>query len=372
VISGDGSAPCPDEEPATLFADVGIELLGVVRVDPDSPPRRRTRAEHEYSRWIEEGMHGGMHYLDRNKRLRYRAEEVLSGCRSVLVVALNYYQVATYGSERGYGRVARYAWGRDYHNVLGRRLRRVVRELRNRHPDDAFRAFVDASPLSERYYAEETGIGFTGRNTLTIAGSYGSWCVLGEVLTTRSYSPTGTNGEAHGSCPSGCFRCGQACPTGALVGPHRIDAGRCISYLTIEHRGSIAEELRPLIGDWIFGCDLCQECCPLNVRCAPTSVTDFAKHRAGERLRLEEILNLSDEEFRARFTGTPLLRPGRDAFVRNACIVAANTGSSELLPLLRRLAHDHSSLVREHACWAIDVLTRKSRAETGTQDQERL
>ena len=253
--------------------------------------------------------------------------------------------------------MARYAWGRDYHNALGKRLKHAARALRERFPHDEFRAFVDASPLSERFFAERAGVGYTARNTLTISSAYGSWFFLGEILTTVETAPTGVGTPVHGSCPSGCFRCGTVCPTGALYDHYRIDARRCISYLTIEHRGSIAEELRPLMGDWVFGCDLCQEVCPLNVRSRETDLDDFRRHRAGERVDLGELLAIaSEDDYRRRFAGTPLLRPGRDAMVRNACIAAANTGSTELAPRLRELTRDRSELVREHALWAVGRL----------------
>jgi epoxyqueuosine reductase len=175
---------------------------------------------------------------------------------------------------------------------------------------------------------------------------------------------------SHGACPSGCRKCIAVCPTGALLGPHRIDASRCISYLTIEHKGSIPEELRPKIGNWLFGCDLCQEVCPLNVRAEVTEVTDFVRVKAGESVELRAVLELrDDEDARARFAGSPLLRAGRRGLVRNACVVAANNGAAEapavagataaalgLLPVLRRLAGDADPVVAEHARWAVQRL----------------
>jgi len=170
-------------------------------------------------------------------------------------------------------------------------------------------------------------------------------------------------GDGHISadrCPSGCFQCGVACPTGALIAPGRIDARRCISYLTIEHHGSIDEELRPIIGDRIFGCDACQECCPLNRSVPVTSDPDCLQHRAGPSLDLAEILVMDNERFRSRFAGTPLLRTGRDCLVRNAAVVAANTGATPLTTRLRELATgDRSELVREHAQWALGRLAER-------------
>ena len=356
--------PVIPAELETLLRAESLELFGVAEIP--GPPA--TTEEREYGEWIRAGYQGGMDYLARNASMKHRPERVMPGCRSVVMVGLNYYQPLSGANGAGgtagagqpmhagpaTGRVARYAWGRDYHNAFGKRLKRVVRSLRERYPEERFRAFVDASPLSERFLAARAGIGFTAKNTLTITGAYGSWFFLGEILATLPYPPTGAPSGTHGGCPTGCFRCGSACPTGALLAPYRIDATRCISYLTIEHRGSIDEVLRPLMGDWIFGCDRCQEVCPLNVRARTTTVPDFTVHRAGERPRLADLLAVEDQqEFRARFAGTPLLRPGRAAMVRNAAIAAANTGASELLPRLRELTRDADAVVREHARWAV-------------------
>jgi epoxyqueuosine reductase len=348
-----------------LLRSESLELFGIagaVDAADDS-----VEAQSEYNQWISAGHHGEMEYLSRHAGMKYQPGRVLTGCRSVIVVGMNYYQAAAgdhaatdhaagdHAAPAPAGRVARYAWGRDYHNALGKRLKRVVQTLRAGNPGHQFRSFVDASPLSERFFASRAGIGFTAKNTLTISGAYGSWFFLGEILSTLEYPQTPSPEGAHGGCPRGCFRCGKACPTGALYAADRIDARRCISYLTIEYRGSIPVELRPLMGDWIFGCDLCQEVCPLNLHVRVTEATDFLAHRAGGRIRLDEILAIdTDENYRARFSGTPLLRPGRPAMIRNAAIAAANTQAVQLLPRLRTLANDNNGVIREHARWAID------------------
>jgi epoxyqueuosine reductase len=367
--------PSIPRELETLLHGESLELFGICQVaGDDSQDGANLRAEQEYEQWISRGLHGEMEYLARNAGMKFRPRRVLPGCRSLVLVGMNYFQempepVAASPPAPGTpsngtaarvapsGRVARYAWGRDYHNALGKRLKRIVRVLRERYPDHSFRSFVDASPLSERHFAARAGIGFTARNTLSVSGAYGSWFFLGEILTTLTLEPTASLRGTHGTCPSGCFRCGAACPTAALYAPHRIDASRCISYLTIEHRGRIDPELRPLMGDWVFGCDLCQAVCPLNLHSRPTTIGDFTAHRAGPRLRLSELLTIPHQTaYRERFAGTPLLRPGRDAMVRNACIAAANTGAEELAPLLRKLREDSSAVVREHARWALDRL----------------
>lgn len=341
-----------------IMAGEDLRLVGVADAVQDA-----AKQEQEYRTWIDRRLHGSMKYLDRHCPMKYHPEKILARTASVLVVGINYYQkyhgpdqgAGTPGSARG--RIARYAWGRDYHKVLGSRLRRAAARLGELYPGDSFRPFTDATPLAERFYAEAAGVGFTAKNTLTISSQFGSWFLLGELLSTRHFRPSGSAGNAHGACPRGCFRCINVCPTGALEAPYRIDARKCISYLTIEHKGSIPVELRSSIGDWLFGCDLCQEVCPLNVRAGVTEVADFRAHRAGSTRELRGILDIrTDEEFTATFAGSPLMRAGRVGLVRNACVVAANVGAVELLPRLRELSQDPDRVISEHAAWAVEVL----------------
>lgn len=338
------------EELKRLFGSEGLALLGVADAVVNE------EGEREYADWIDRNFHGSMEYLERHRHAKFRPSELLNGCRSILVVGLNYYQPAgTPGA--GQGRVARYAWGRDYHKVLGKRLLRIRRRLEELYPGERFRNFTDATPLAERYYAQAAGIGFQGRNTLLISTQYGSWFLLGEILSTRHFPPSAPVEGRHGACPTSCRRCIDVCPTGALYAPHRIDASRCISYLTIEHKGSIPEALRPRIGNWLFGCDLCQEVCPLNVRRQVTAVEDFRSLNAGSTVELEEILSIeTDEAFTQRFAGSPLMRAGRTGLIRNASIVAANNRERSLLPRLRELAADGDAIIREHAGWAVAQL----------------
>ena len=332
-------------------------------------------AEARYRRWLAQGRHGSMAYLERHARFKADPGALLPGCRSVLMVALGYYQTP----ERGWikppsapasapdrsgaggasptavpaaGRVAQYAWGRDYHKLLGGRLRSLVRVLAEQYPDEQFRTGVDATPLLEAHYAVAAGVGFRGKHTLAINGEHGSWFFIGEVLTTLAIAPTPA--RAHKRCGSECSFCIDVCPTRAIVAPYQLDARRCISYLTIEHRGPVAEELRPAIGDWLFGCDLCQEVCPWTVRARATAEPDLLHWRAGENLELAAVLELrTHDDVVARFAGSPLMRAGRDRLVRNACTVAGNRGAVELLPQLRRLTHDPDRGVAEHARWAV-------------------
>jgi epoxyqueuosine reductase len=308
-----------------------------------------------------------MDYLHRHAPKRYRPAELVPKAQSIIFVALNYYRAmparaADLGYREAAGRIARYAQGRDYHKVLGKRLKRVAAELRRAYPAEEFRPFTDATPLSERVYAARGGVGFHGRNTLLIHPELGSWFLLGEIVTSVQLEPSSYPEGPYPYCPPGCRRCIQACPTGAIYAPHRMDARRCISYLSIEHQGGIEPALRRRMQDWVFGCDRCQEVCPLNRRVAETSVGDFRRDNAGPFVPLRELLQLSsDDEVRERFAGSPLLRAKRRGLVRNACIAAANLGARDELPIIRELTQDHDQVVREHAAWALARLRTGAR-----------
>ncbi|HUX21056.1 MAG TPA: tRNA epoxyqueuosine(34) reductase QueG [Spirochaetia bacterium] len=356
MIAREPFFPQIDNDVRELFANEGLELVGVA----DALPSKEARLQFEA--WVASGYAGSMDYLSRHARMKYDPEKLLPGVRSILFAAINYFQRPDKQAEVTQGRIARYAWGRDYHKALGGRLRRIVGALCAAYPTETFRSFTDSTPLGERFYAERAGIGFTGRNTLLISSQFGSWFLLGEILSTRRFEPSGPVDGRHGACPGNCRRCLDICPTGALIAAGRIDASRCISYLTIEHRGSIPEELRPKMGNWLFGCDLCQEVCPLNLRERGTDVKDFIQVKAGATQELAAILSIpTDEEFTRRYAGSPLMRAGRSGLVRNACIVAANNGAVGLLRLLRTLIDDADDVIAEHALWAVDRLTAGAR-----------
>lgn len=400
MIPKEGWKPDFPPELVALFREEWLEVAGIAPAEP------APESAEEYGRWIAEGKHGSMGYLAEHAPMKFHPETLLPGCRSIIVAALNYYQEASWtradnlaapeiGGTSGRasrptsgptsgptsdptsdparartnaptyraapaaaaGRIARYAWGRDYHKVLGKRLRRIVRKLGEQYPGESFRSFTDAVPLAERYYAERAAIAFTAKNTLSISSDFGSWFLIGEILSTKEFPSSEDARDRHGACPTNCTRCIDICPTGALYAPHRIDASKCISYLTIEHKGEIPVELRPKMGNWLFGCDLCQEVCPLNVRAQQTGVSDFLTVKAGESLELREVLEIeNDDEYTRRFAGSPLMRAKRRGLLRNACIAAANTGAREILPLLRRRAADADPIVASHAQWAVEQL----------------
>ena len=337
-------------------------------------------AEAEYAAWLDSGAAGEMQYLHTHSAAKYRPEKMLAGCSSILLVGLGYYQKPPNEEGTPTGTVARYAWGRDYHKALGKPLRRIARSLEERYSGHRFRAFTDATPLSERHYGARAGLGFRGRNTLLIHETLGSWFFIGEVLSTLAVEPSEPAPSARRSCPHGCRACIAACPTGALSGPYRFDARLCISYLTIEHKGVIPRELAQKMGTQVFGCDRCQEVCPLNRGVSPTTVSGFTSHIAGPEIPLELLLALrNDDEVRARFAGSPLLRAKRRGLVRNGVIAAANLlagyGSAGAAPrprmqaapdpelgtalraklesMLRSLATDEDSVVAAQAAQAL-------------------
>ena len=380
-----GQSPLPLSLIRQAAGRVGLDLLGV------TPPRGAAAAQRRFERWIALGRHGEMRYLERHAPAKTDAAALLPGCAAVIVVGLSYNRrpagsshpealaaVREAGAARRSGpdaaagpagRVAMYAWGRDYHRVLRRKLRDLIGALAAALPGERFRWGADATPLLETHFAARAGLGFQGKHTLSIHRRLGSWFVIGEVLTTAPLPaappPQAAGVQSAGARPAGagprcgtaCNHCRDVCPTGALDDEWRIDARRCISYLTIEHRGAIPVELRPLIGDWLFGCDLCQEVCPWNVRAAPSRERDFLVDRAGPAVDLAEVLAIRDHrQMAARFAGTPLMRAGRRGLVRNACVVAANVRAHHLFGALRELTADRDPVVAEHARWACGQL----------------
>ncbi len=296
------------------------------------------------------GYHADLAWLARPDSVAKRRDPalLLPGARSLVMVAAAYGGAA---APSGQPALARYAQGEDYHRWLPARLEPVV-ELIGRLGGDA-RVCVDSAALLEVSHAARAGLGWVGKHGLLLDRRLGSWLLLGAVLTTLDLLPDEPQREHCGTCA----RCLAACPTGALVEPYVLDARRCLSYLTIEHRGTLAPELRRQVGQWVFGCDLCQEVCPWNrsdvlpappgevPALEPPSVTDLAAW-----------LSLTEPAFRARFGDTPLARPKRRGLLRNACVVLGNLGATDAVPALRSALQDEEPLVREHAAWALAQL----------------
>lgn len=332
---------------AQAFSAEGLTFLGVAPVEPSS--EGLAEARDRYHQWLAEGRNATMAYLERHEPGKYDPTLALEGTRSVIVAGLSYYQ-ARPEPHPGAGLVARYAWGRDYHKVLLAKLKRVADALARHWPEERWRSFTDTAPLDERWWAARAGATFTARNTLAISHHLGSWFLLGEILTTRLLPATPARHQ--GACPSGCRRCRDVCPTGALDAKGRIDAAKCISYLTIEHRGPIDDALKPGLGSWLFGCDLCQEVCPFNLKTPTTAEAEFLAWKAGPELELASLLSLDEPTFTRRFGGSPVHRTGRAGLVRNACLVAANTGRTELREAIAALITDLDPGVADAARWA--------------------
>ncbi|MEY2482642.1 MAG: epoxyqueuosine reductase [Verrucomicrobiota bacterium] len=287
-----------------------------------------------------------MEWLARGQEKRCDPQQVLPGARSVIVVALNYWQGERI-TQPGSGRIARYAWGEDYHDVVLSKLKQLDAFLGDR--GGVQKCYVDTGPILERDHAAEAGIGWHGKSTMLIDPKLGTWFFLAEILTTLELPADLPQPERCGSCQ----RCMTACPTGAITEPHRLDARRCISYLTIELKGSIPLELRPLIGDRIYGCDDCLDACPWN-RFA--SVSREAAFAAGPAIgvALRDYLALDDAKFRELFRRSPIKRIKRRGFLRNVCVALGNVGTRADLPALEAAALDPEPLIAEHAAWAIE------------------
>jgi epoxyqueuosine reductase len=252
--------------------------------------------------------------------------------------------------ETPHGRVARYAWGDDYHDVLLDRLKRLQREIEEL---SGGKAYVDTGPLLEREIAERGGLGWVGKHTLLIRRGAGSWLLLGEILATALLE-YGT--PVRNLCGS-CTRCIDACPTHAIVEPYKVDARKCISYLTIELKGSIPEELRPALGSWVFGCDVCQEVCPWNRKVSPSERDHFrARDDSVRAPDLIELVQMSQATFSERFRKSPIKRAKRRGLLRNAAVALGNSGDRRSVPALVRALSDDEALVREHAAWALGRL----------------
>ncbi len=368
--AADGEARSLRESIRTEARGLGFDQVGF------APAETPAHAE-AYLAWLERGWHGEMAYMAREDAVRRRLSpaEALAGCRTLIVTSL------VYGARPGTGTadtspptrtragapggrplpiVARYASGRDYHDVFEERLGRLAERIRVLAPGTRTKRYVDYGPVLEREHAQRAGLGWIAKNTMLIHPRLGSYLLLGELLTTLELPPDEPFVEDR--CGT-CERCIVACPTEAIRPGRRLDARRCISYLTIELRGTIPVDLRPPIGTRVFGCDICQEVCPWNSSAAPaTSDSPFAMEagrpfpRGGLIAWVDEIQPLSAEAFRERYRGTALTRPGRDGLLRNLAVALGNAGGEGAAEALRRLAADRSELVREHARWGLERL----------------
>ena len=353
-------------------AELGFASLGVATLDL-AAARSGLRA------WLEAGMHGSMDYMVRHESLRTRPQELLPGALSALMLTMDYAPADPQWrdnawrtlAERERAYVARYALGRDYHKVVRARLQRLASRISEAIGPFGYRAFCDSGPVLEVELAQRAGLGWRGKHTLLIDSRRGSMFFLGTLYTDLPLAAGPVEPDRCGSCE----RCIEVCPTRAIIAPYRLDARRCIAYLTIEHPGSIDPALRPLIGNRIFGCDDCQLVCPWNRFAQASTQPDFAPRHALDAAMLVDLFGWSRETFESRTAGSAIRRAGYERWLRNLAVAIGNAHVTDeatrtrLLRALHTRAEDASALVREHVAWAIEQLGLASGAVCGASQQ---
>ena len=305
---------------------------------------------HHFQDWLAAGYAGEMHYLSQRRAAYEHPRHVLDGACSLLLLAMPYRTAEPAAAAPGQGRVSRYAWGGDYHDLIHDRLKRLAHWLTDHEPQARVRGVVDTAPLLEREFAQLAGLGWTGKNTLLLNKQLGSWFFLAALLTDVELAYDDPHEADH--CGT-CRACLDACPTQAFVAPYVLDSRRCISYLTIELRGPVPADLRPGLEDWVFGCDICQEVCPWNHRAPEIDEPELRPLANTNPLELIPLFDLDDEAFRRRFRHTPLWRPKRRGLLRNAALVLGNQRPPEAIAALARGLSDAEPLVRGACAWAL-------------------
>ncbi len=305
-----------------------------------------------YRQWIEDGCAGDMKWLERNMERRADPALVVDGAFSVVSLAFNYFPGAD-DPDVDY-RIARYAWNDDYHDIIDDKLREMNLAMEALGGKQRF--YTDTGPVLERDFASDSGLGWNGKSCVQIHKGLGTWFFLAELITTLDLPPDSPVGDHCGKCT----RCMTACPTDAITEPHRVDARRCISYLTIEHKGSIPLEFRKQIGDRIYGCDTCLDVCPWNRFAKLSRETRFHARQSVFQKRLRDFLELDDDGFRALFAKSPIKRIKRNRFLHNVCVALGNVGGADDLPALERAAGDEDPLIAEHASWAIGEIKKRA------------
>ncbi len=327
---------------------LGFQIMGVTIPEPSAHMN-------VYSEWISEGRHAEMDYLATYRAIKRRQNvlNILPECKSILVLGLNYQPIQNSKSSGKDIRVAAYALGDDYHNVFEARLNMLIQFI-EAQLDSSFpyRIYSDTGPILERELAQRAGLGWIGKNTCLINPKLGSYFVLGEILLGIELDPDELFIMDH--CGS-CTRCIDSCPTDCILPNRTIESGRCISYLTIEKRGDIPRELRNLIGAWVFGCDICQDVCPWNLRFANPTMDDAFKPREFlNHPSIDNFLDLTEASFKLQLHKSPLKRPKLPGLLRNAAVAAGNSNAPELIPHIAKLLTDHPNpSVRSHSAWAL-------------------
>jgi epoxyqueuosine reductase len=358
-------------EIVTLARELGFDLCRFASADAPGHAL-------EFREWLDRGQGGEMNYLARNAEKRCDPQRVLPKAKTVIVLALNYFQGNTavagvppadpekiapelpsssYGpasTGAAAGRIARYAWGDDYHQLIDKKLS-VLDDFLRRYGGTQ-KCYVDTGPVLERDHAAAAGVGWHGKSTMLLNRQLGTWFFLAEILTTLEFVPDPPQKNHCGRCT----RCIDACPTGAIIAAHQVDARRCISYLTIELKGSIPVKLRPLIGDRIYGCDDCLDACPWNRFAKVSRETTFAMRPEVTAMKLRDYLSLDEEKFGRLFRSSPIKRIKRRGLLRNVCVALGNVGTKDDLPALEQAAADAEPLIAEHAQWAIRRITERA------------
>lgn len=325
---------------------LGFDLVGFASAEPF------LRDERAATERIRGGLMDGLHwYTEERVRRANRPGLLLEGARSIVSLGTSYNTGSPEpGSPGPTGKVARYAWGDDYHDVIKAKLRQLAADLSDIAGRKVrTRVFVDDGPMNDRAAAERAGIGWFGKNTNILTQTHGSWVFLSQVVTDLELEPDEPLAKNCGEC----VMCIDDCPTGAIVAPYVIDNRRCISFLTIELRGPIPRDLRPLVGDWVFGCDICQDVCPVNRKAAEGLEPAFRQRHDFGAPALIPLLDLDDEGFRERFRGSPIKRAKRVGLQRNVCVALGNIGDEAAVPALVKALESQDALVRGHAAWAL-------------------
>jgi epoxyqueuosine reductase len=324
------------------------------------------RAQAGLAEFLARGYHGDMGWLAANAERRGDPQTLWNDAKTVVVLGLNYGADADADADadRDTGIVSVYARGKDYHDTIKKRLKALARWIAERWPGE-LKVFVDTAPVMEKPLAQQAGIGWQGKHTNLVSREFGSWLFLGEIYLSLALEPDAAESDHCGTCRN----CLDACPTAAFPAPYRLDARRCISYLTIEHKGMIDPELRPLIGNHIYGCDDCLAACPWNKYARTTEEPDFLPRSELTAPRLAELARLDDAAFRAMFVGTAIKRIGRDRFLRNVLTAIGNSGDPSLIGSVHECLGDPSPLVRASAVWAY---SRLAAADAAKEREARL
>ncbi len=326
---------------------LGFELVGIIPAEP-------SEMIDLYEQWLKNGYAGEMAYLERHLPLKRHPRNILPEAKSIIALAINYYTLdppKELVNDPSRGQISRYAWGADYHDIIRGKLDQLAKFIQKTTEEEVkTRVYVDTAPVLEREYAQNAGIGWIAKNTNVINWRTGSWFFLAGILVSIKLDADPL--QLRGSCGT-CTRCIEACPTDAILAPNVLDSRLCISYLTIELKGSIPRELRPQMGALIFGCDICQEVCPWNSKATPTKERGFYPRMGNLAPKLLSLINMTQKEFSKRFKNSPIKRAKRRGFLRNIVVALGNWKHPSAAPALEKALNDDDPLVRAHAAWAL-------------------